>query len=174
MIYIQMFLCFAHIGVLSFGGGYVSISLIQNLVVETYGWLSMKEFTDIVSISQMTPGPISVNAATFVGIQMAGIPGAIICTLGCIFPSCVLVSVLAYFYARYKKMDRIQKILLALRPVVVAMILSAAISLFQMGVGDWVTLTIFILSLILLRTKKINQIHMMIIAAMMSLFLYSL
>ena len=78
MIYLQLFLSFFQIGLLSFGGGYAAMPLIQGQVVQGHGWLSMSEFTDLITISQMTPGPIAVNSATFVGIKIAGIPGALV------------------------------------------------------------------------------------------------
>ena len=84
MIYIQLFLSFLQIGLFSFGGGYAAMPLIQNQVVDTYHWLSMTEFTDLITISQMTPGPIAINSATFVGMKIADIPGAVIATIGCI------------------------------------------------------------------------------------------
>ena len=87
MIYLRLFMSFLQIGLFSFGGGYAALPLIQEQIVELHGWLSQSEFTDLITISQMTPGPIAVNAATFVGIRVAGIPGAVAATLGCIFPS---------------------------------------------------------------------------------------
>ena len=103
MIYLRLFMSFLQIGLFSFGGGYAALPLIQEQIVELHGWLSQSEFTDLITISQMTPGPIAVNAATFVGIRVAGIPGAVTATLGCIFPSCVIVSILAFLYLKYKK-----------------------------------------------------------------------
>lgn len=96
MIYIQLFLSFLQVGALSFGGGYAAMPLIQEQVVNLHSWLSMSEFTNLITIAEMTPGPIAVNSATFVGMQIAGILGAIIATLGCILPSCIIVTLLAY------------------------------------------------------------------------------
>ena len=90
MIYLQLFLSFLQIGMFSFGGGYAAMPLIQGQVVTTHGWLTMSEFTDLITISQITPGPIAVNSATFVGLKIAGIPGAVVATVGCILPSSVL------------------------------------------------------------------------------------
>ena len=98
MIYLNLFLSFLQVGLFSIGGGYAAIPLIQSQVVTANGWLSLSEFTDLVTIAEMTPGPIAINSATFVGIRIAGIPGALIATLGCILPSCIIVSVLAYIY----------------------------------------------------------------------------
>ena len=88
MIYLQLFLSFLKIGAFSFGGGYAAMTMIQQQVVDAYHWLSVSEFGDLVTISQMTPGPIAINAATFVGIRVAGWQGALCATMGCI-PACV-------------------------------------------------------------------------------------
>ena len=87
MIYLQLFWSFFQIGLFSFGGGYAALPLIQTQVVDLHHWLSMSEFMDLITISQMTPGPIAINSATFVGIQIAGPWGAVVSTLGCILPS---------------------------------------------------------------------------------------
>lgn len=97
MIYLQLFFSFLQIGMFSFGGGYAAMPLIQGQVVQTHQWMTMSEFTDLITISQMTPGPIAVNSATFVGIKVAGISGAFAATIGCILPSCILVTILARF-----------------------------------------------------------------------------
>lgn len=122
MIYLQLFLSFLQIGAFSFGGGYAAMPLIQSQVVDSHKWLSMSEFTNLITISQMTPGPIAVNSATFVGLKVAGLGGAAIATAGCILPSCILVTLLAKLYLRYRKMDLLQGILGMLRPAVVALI----------------------------------------------------
>ena len=84
MVYIKLFLSFFQVGLFSFGGGFAALPLIQDQVVDVNKWLTLAEFTDLITISQMTPGPIAINAATFVGIRIAGVLGAIISTLGCI------------------------------------------------------------------------------------------
>ena len=86
MIYLQLFLSFLQIGLFSLGGGYAAMPLIQDQVVTRYGWLSMAEFTDLITISQMTPGPIANNSATFVGTRIAGFWGAVAATVGCVPP----------------------------------------------------------------------------------------
>ena len=114
MIYLQLFLSFLQIGLFSFGGGYAAMPLIQGQVVTTHQWLSMSEFTDLITISQMTPGPIAVNSATFVGIKIAGIGGAFAATAGCILPSCIIVTVIARLYLKYRNMDLLQGVLQSL------------------------------------------------------------
>ena len=115
MIYLQLFLSFLQIGLFSFGGGYAAMPLIQDQVVTAHGWLSMPEFTDLITISQMTPGPIAINSATFVGMKIAGVPGAVAATVGCVFPSCVIVTLLARLYLKYRDMSLLQGILGSLR-----------------------------------------------------------
>ncbi len=83
MIYLQLFLSFIKVGMFSIGGGYAAMPLIQSEVVNGHGWLTMNEFTDLITIAEMTPGPIAVNSATFVGIRIGGIPGALVATGGC-------------------------------------------------------------------------------------------
>ena len=168
MIYFQLFLSFFQIGLLSFGGGYAAMPLIQGQVVQGHGWLSMSEFTDLITISQMTPGPIAVNSATFVGIKIAGIPGALAATFGCILPSCILVTLLAKLYLKYREMAMLQGILHSLRPAVVAMIGSAGISI--LVTAFWSSegvVVIFIISLILLQKGKKNPIFVMVLAGVM-------
>ncbi len=130
-MYIQLFLSFLQIGLFSIGGGYAAMPLIEHQVVELHSWLSMTEFTDLVTIAEMTPGPIAVNSATFVGIRIGGILGAVIATFGCILPSCFIVSLLAFVYNRYKSLPILQSILEALRPTVVALIAGAGLSILR-------------------------------------------
>lgn len=125
MIYLQLFWSYFQIGLFSIGGGYAAMPLIQHQVVELHSWLTMTQFADIVTIAEMTPGPIAINSATFVGTMVAGLPGAIIATLGCVFPSCVIVMTLAYIYYRFRGLNIVQGVLTGLRPAVVAMIASA-------------------------------------------------
>ncbi len=108
MIYLQLFWSFFQVGLFSIGGGYASMPLIQSQVVNLHHWLTLTEFTDLITISQMTPGPIAINSATFVGIRLAGFAGAIVATIGCILPACIIVSILALLYFKYKNLSVIQ------------------------------------------------------------------
>ena len=166
MIYLELFWSFFQVGLFSIGGGYAAMPLIQNQVVDIHPWLTMTGFADIITIAEMTPGPIAVNAATFVGIQVAGLPGALIATIGCIFPSCVIVMALAYVYYRFRGLSVMQGILAGLRPAVIAMIASAGISLLCMalyrqrtfpadlGSMDLIALAIFLMGFFVLRKWK--------------------
>ena len=100
----ELFWSFFQIGLFSFGGGYASMPLIQNQVVTIRGWLTLTELADMITISQMTPGPIAINSATFVGTRLAGLPGAIVATLGCVIPSSMVVLTLAFLYYKYKEL----------------------------------------------------------------------
>ena len=139
---------------------------------------SMSEFTDLITISQMTPGPIAVNSATFVGIKIAGIPGALAATFGCILPSCIIVTVIAKLYLKYRSMEVLQGVLGSLRPAVVAMIASAGISilitafwgnrdLIALAGTKWSLVVIFVVCMILLRKVKMNPIWVMVLAGVM-------
>ena len=180
MIYLQLFLSFLKIGLFSFGGGYAALPLIQGQVVTAHGWLSTGEFTDLITISQMTPGPIAINGATFVGIKIAGLPGAFVATLGCITPSCIIVTLLAWLYMKYRNLSAMQLILTSLRPAVVAMIASAGITILttafwssqgtvQLATTNWYLVGIFVICLILLQKYKLNPIWVLLLAGVMIL-----
>ena len=172
MIYLELFWSFLQVGMFSIGGGYAAMPLIQSQVVTQHGWLTMNEFTDLITIAEMTPGPIAVNSATFVGIRIAGIPGAFIATFGCILPSCIIVSLLAFVYYRYKQVSALQSVLGSLRPAVVALIAAAGLSILQlvafggkeMGFSNvqWAECGIFLAAFLVLRIWKKNPILVML------------
>lgn len=184
MIYLHLLWSFFQVGLFSFGGGYAALPLIQNQVVDTNDWLTMGEFADVISISQMTPGPIAINAATFVGIRIAGIPGAIVATIGCILPACIIVLLLATIYYKYRGLNTVEGVLNGLRPAVVALIASAGVSLvilafwhdekisFDLKAIDFVSVILFSLSLFILRKWKLNPILVMVGAGIIGLCIY--
>lgn len=173
MTYLKLFWIFFQIGLLSFGGGYAAMPLIQNHIVQINHYLSMSEFTDLIIIAEMTPGPIAINSASFVGMQLAGFAGAIILTLGCILPSCIIVSTLAYCYYKYRDLKVVKAVLGGLRPAVVAMIASAGLSIlvvsfwgehgFSLALGDIniISVILFCASLFVLRKYKPSPILVM-------------
>lgn len=182
MIYLELFLTFLQVGLFSVGGGYVAIPLIQNQAVSLHNWLTMSQFTDLVTIAEMTPGPIAINAATFVGIHIAGIPGALVATFGSILPSCVIVSILSYIYTKYKAVSALQSVLSGLRPAIVALIASAGLSILQVAVFggreigfsnvQWISLGLFLSAFLLLRRLKWNPILVMSLCGAVALGLY--
>ncbi len=130
---LKLFFSFIQVGLFSVGGGYAAIPLIQNQIVYTHHLMTLEEFTDLITIAEMTPGPISINSATFVGTRLAGVPGAVLCTIGCILPSFCICLALGYFYYKYRTFSGVQTVLSALRPAVVALIASAGLSILLLG-----------------------------------------
>ncbi|MBQ3079184.1 MAG: chromate transporter [Clostridia bacterium] len=129
MIYLELFLSFLKVGLFSVGGGYAAMPLIQNQVVSMHAWLTNAEFADLVAIAEMTPGPIALNGATFVGLRMGGSFGAIIASIGCITPSLIIVSVLAKLYMKFRSSNAMEQVLSCLRPAVIALIAGALFSI---------------------------------------------
>ncbi len=186
MIYLQLFWSFFQVGLFSFGGGYAALPLIQNQIVDIHGWLTMNEFADVITISQMTPGPIGINSATFVGTRIAGLTGAVVATLGCVFPSCIIVLILAYIYYKFRGLTTVQGILNGLRPAVIAMIASAGFSLVilafwnEKGISsnveniDVISVVLFLLAIVVLRRWKVKPIVVMTGAGIIGLCLYTM
>jgi len=187
-ILLQLFFAFLKIGAFSFGGGYAAMPLIQAQVITRYGWLTGDMFADLVTIAEMTPGPIAVNAATFTGNLVAGVPGAICATIGVILPSCIFVTVLAHLYMKYRSLSLMQGVLGALRPAVVSMIFAAGLGIiipafFGDAVGidiitglssllaatNWRAVVLFALALFLLRVPKWNPILVMVLTGVLEL-----
>ena len=178
MIYLQLFFAFLQIGALSFGGGYAAMPLIQAQGIDKYHWISMSDFTSLITISEMTPGPIAINSATFVGTQTAGILGGLAATAGCILPSCIFVTLLAWLYTRYRNLSLMQGILGALRPAVVSMILTAGITIllpvfftdgvFSLSLGSLHLrgILLFLGALLLLRRFKLDPIKCMVLCGL--------
>lgn len=181
MIYFQLFLSFLYIGAFSFGGGYAALPLIEEIIVENNAWLTITEFADLATISQMTPGPIAINSATFIGLRIAGFWGAIAATIGNVLPSLILVSFIAYIYSKYSKLGLLQTVLDTLRPAVVSMIAVAGLSLTMnafWGPADvifaninFISVFIFGLSLFLLMKLKKSPIIVMVLAGILNVIL---
>lgn len=131
MIYLQLFFSFLMIGTVSFGGGYGMISLIRETVL-SYGWLSEEEFLNFIAVSESTPGPLAVNMATFIGSSQGGILGSFLATLGVVMPSFFIILLIAALLKNFMKYAGVQAFLSGIRPCVVAMILSTAVT---MGLG---------------------------------------
>jgi chromate transporter len=174
LLYLALFWSFFQIGLFSFGGGMAAIPLIQNQIVTVHGWLTLEEFTNLITISEMTPGPIAINSATFVGTRIAGIGGALVATVGCILPACFIVTMLAWLYGKYKELPVIKGALAGLRPTVVALIFSAGLSILTLtlwgaeGISngikppDMIALLLMAGGLVALRKFKANTIFVML------------
>ncbi len=187
MILLEMFIAFVQVGLFSVGGGYAAVGLIQEQIVNRHALLTLAEFSDLVTVAEMTPGPIAVNAATFVGMRIAGPWGAVVCTLGVVLMPCIICLTMAYVYYRFRTMKGVQQVLGAMRPAVVALIGSAAVSILMMalwGSGSfadvglsnlrWVELVIFGLALVVLRLKKCSPILVILLSGLVGTVVYLL
>ena len=182
MIYLQLFYTFFKIGLFGFGGGYAMLSMIQGEVVTRYGWVSSQEFTDIVAISQMTPGPIGINSATYVGFTATGsVWGSVIATLAVVLPSFILMLVISKFFLKYQKHPAVEAVFSGLRPAVVGLLASAALVLmnsenFSSPKEDMysfiVSCIIFLVAFVGTRKYKVNPIVMIIACGIAGFILY--
>ena len=185
MILLKLFFAFIQVGLFSVGGGYAAIPMIQEQIVDIYGMMTLEEFSDLITVAEMTPGPISINSATFVGMRVAGIPGVIICSVGCIIPSFCICLILAHFYYKYRSVKGVQVVLSAMRPAVVALIASAGASilmlaLFQSEIQNLVVenfriveFVIFAVALFLLRKFKMNAITIILGSGVVGTIVYT-
>lgn len=174
MIYLQLLYVYLKIGIFGFGGGYAMLSLIRFEVVDRYGWLTAQEFTDVVAISQMTPGPIGINSATYVGYAVTGsVWGSVVATVAVCLPSFVLVLAISYFFARFRSNKYVNAAFSGLLPVSVGLIAAAALLLMNgENFIDYKSLLLFAIAFVLTWKYKINPILTICLAAIAGLFLY--
>lgn len=180
---LQLVWAFFKIGLFSIGGGYAIIPLIQAQVVERFGWVSQQTFTDIITISQMTPGPLAVNTSTFIGIQIAGVLGAALATTGCVV-SGIGISLLLYrFFKAHSGSRYVFEVLGGLKASSLGLIISAAATILLLAFAgtdkrapglrlDWVAVALFGCAFVALRKWKVNPILMMAITGVAGAFLY--
>jgi chromate transporter len=173
MMFLRLFMVFFKIGAFSFGGGYAMLPLIEEEIVSINQWLSHSEFIDIIAISQMSPGPISVNAATFVGFKKLGVPGAIVATFGIVCFSFFLVTLLAKIIMKYNDSDYVAGVFLGIRPAVIGLIASACVSLFKASIVDIRSFIIGLTVLISLHKLRINPIIIILCSGVLGIIIYS-
>lgn len=166
-ILIELYLTFFKIGAISFGGGYAMLPFIESEIVNRHGWIQMTEFIDIIGISQMTPGPIAINSATFVGYKVGGVIGSVCATIGVVSISCILVPIAARAMDKFKNNVYLKSALNGMKPVLIALILSAFISLAKESYIDFKSLIIGLITMVLLLVKKINPILIICISAIL-------
>jgi chromate transporter len=172
MIYLQLFLTFFKIGAFSFGGGYAMIPLIQKEIIDSHHWLPIEQFLDIIAVSQMTPGPIAINAATFVGYKVAGIGGSLAATLGVTAPSFLIILIIAFLIMKFRHVSWLDAFFIGVRPAVIALIIQAAYSVAKnsfSGVRDIIIAVAVFCGLYLL---KINPLLIIAMAALLGIALY--
>lgn len=182
MIWLQLLLVYLKIGVLGFGGGYAMLSLIQADVVDRYGWLSLQEFTDIVAISQMTPGPIGINSATYIGYtavhnagysEFVSILGSCLATFAVCLPSFLLVLFISFYFLKFKNNKYVAAAFTGLRPATVGLIAAAALMLMNKeNFIDYKSYLIFGAAFVLTWKFKLHPILMIFLAGIAGLVLY--
>lgn len=185
ILILKLFFAFIQVGLFSVGGGYAAIPLIQEQIVNIYELMTLEEFSDLITVAEMTPGPISINSATFVGMRLAGIPGVLICSFGCIIPSFCICLTLAHFYYKYCTVSGVQTVLGALRPATVALIASAGASILMLGLFQaelkevvmsnirYIELGIFAVALFILRKFKVNAVSIILGSGVVGTILYA-
>ena len=173
MTYFNLFLVFFKVGLFSFGGGYAILPLMQHEVVDVNKWISFKEFMDIVAVSQITPGPISINLATHVGYRIGETLGSTIATTSVVLPSIIIVSLIVIFLKRFSKLPVVQRVFKSLRITVVGLILAAGIALFvKENFIDYKSYIIFASVLIGGLVFKIGSITLVILSGVAGAILY--
>lgn len=174
MLYLQLFWSFFKIGLFGFGGGYAMLSLIQHEVVDKHGWVSSAEFTDIVAISQMTPGPIGINSATYIGYTASGsVAGSLVATFAVCLPSFVIVLLIAHAFTKFRKNKYVESAFTGLRPATVGLILAAALLLMNReNFVDYKSVIIFVAAFVLTKFANVHPILMILLAGIAGLFLY--
>jgi len=165
MTWLTLFWTFVKIGLFSFGGGYAVLAMIQQEVVVRNAWLTQSEFTDVVAISQMTPGPIAINSATFIGYRQGGVLGSLVCTFGVILPSLVLMLVITLTYLKLREQPWFKNIFQKLRWLTLGLIGAAMVLIAKGAFTDWFTVLVFVISLVIYWKFKTNPIYLMLGAA---------
>lgn len=158
MLLLELYFVFLKIGAFSFGGGYAMLPFIEREVIFVHQWLTDTEFMDILAISQTTPGPIAINSATFIGFRTAGFLGSLAATLGIVSAPFLFMSLVYPMLHRYKDTDLFTEIFSYLRPITLALILSAAYSTLLKSLVDTKSILFFIASLLLLRFTKLHPV----------------
>ena len=170
---LQLYLSFFKIGLWGFGGGYAMLALIQNEMVTKHNWLTHEQFADVVAISQITPGPISINCATYVGYTVTQSSlGAVVATLGVVTPSLIIMSFVSYFFTKLRKSPNLKRIMRVLKPITISLILSAAALLINKDTfTDWISV-LLCLGALIASYKKVNPVYVIIASAFIGFVIY--
>ncbi len=173
MIYLHLFLTFFKIGLFNFGGGYAMISFLQNEVVFKHAWLTTSQFTDIVAVSQVTPGPVGINMATYTGYTVADFWGAVLSTFAVCLPSFLLMVFLGSCLIKHQHDPRVQGVLSVLRVAVIGLIASATLTLCNsQNFIDYKSVIFFIGAFLLVFSRKVGPIGVLVLSAVVSLIVY--
>ena len=170
--YLELFLTFLQIGAVSFGGGYSILKSISHYVVDVNKWITLEEFNDIVAVSQSTPGPIGINAATYVGYKVAGVFGSLIATSSVVLVPITLSLIMYSLYRRHSEKEIVKSTIQKLRPVIVAMIASASLGFLQDSFGSIPGIIITIISALVLLFTKVGILPLMLISGVIGIFVF--
>ncbi len=173
-IYVDMFLTFAKVGVMTFGGGYAMLPILQREVVDNKKWATEEELMDYFAIGQCTPGVIAVNTATFIGQKNKGILGGIVATLGVVFPSLIIISLLAGVIEAFSHIKAVQHAFGGIRVCVCVLILNAVVKLYKKAIVDVFTLIIFLIVVIGSCFTTISPIIFVLLAAIAGIVIKTL
>lgn len=171
-ILLQLFISFFKIGAFSFGGGYAMLPLLEKELVEKHQWISTTDFIDILAISEMTPGPIAINSATFLGYNVNGILGAAIATIAVVLPSFIIITLIYVFMNSFKNSKYVDWTFRGIRPVVLGLIGAAAITVGKTSFIDIKAVIIAVILFYLVTFRKINPILGIILAGILGVILY--
>lgn len=192
MIFVELLCSFLMIGLFSFGGGYGMLSVIQGEVVTRHAWLTAAEFTDIVAVSQMTPGPIGINSATYVGYtavfnatdnEVLAVLGSLTASFAVMLPSIVLMLIVSRFFMKYSKHKNVENVFRLLRPAVVGLIASAALLLMtkenfgsptETPLQFWVSVALFVAAFVAMKFYKVSPILILLFAGVFGGVFYGL
>ena len=168
MLILRIILSFMKIGILAFGGAYAAIPLVEKEIVEIQQWMTYDEFADLLALDELTPGPILINSATFVGMKAAGTAGAVAATIGCILPSCLISFVLIIIYRKYKNISFMKNFLTAFKCMAIALIFSTFLRIIsRLFNNDQIKYNLtgcllILISFWLLRKYKVNPLYIML------------
>lgn len=171
---LNLFLAFLRVGFFAFGGGLAALPLIEREIVDTYRWLTKKEFLELLTLSQLTPGPIAINAATFTGFKVGGILGAFVATAAFCLPSLLLTLLVATFVHHFRRNPRVEGFLRGLRPALLALLLRVAFSVIHDGIRDPFTLILSAACVLLLFLRKVEEIPLLLAGGILGLLWYGL
>lgn len=171
-ILFNLFISFLKIGAFSFGGGYAMLPLIKEEIIEVHGWLTNAEFIDILAISEMTPGPIAINSATFLGYRVSGIPGSVVATIAVVLPSFIVMSIIVHFLNKFKDSPYTDWFFSGIRPIVLGLIASAAVSVAMDAFVDLKSILLGTGLFYLVAFVKLNPIYAIVLAGITGVILY--
>lgn len=172
MILLKLFMVFFKIGVFSFGGGYAMIPFIEKEIIQNNQWITSQNFIDIIAISQMTPGPIAINAATFVGYTLQGIGGSSMATMGVTLPSLIFGMIISKYFFKFKNSKIVENALKGIRPTILSLIIVATISVAKTSFSDYKSFIIGLGAFYLLYKHKMHPILIIVLAGFVGLVIY--